>query len=60
MEGLQALTKDGKVLPVNENETHVFYNGEWEEVCEDQDGDLYFRSGKNTIYMDYLTPIAKN
>ena len=48
---LVALVNHHEIM-VNKEETHLFIDGEWTEILEDQEGEEYFMEGDKAIYID--------
>jgi len=46
------VTIAGKEYPLNLDQTHVMFGGEWREIIEDQDGEKYIFHLSNTHYLD--------
>lgn len=65
---MKAVLKSGQVLDINAVATHVLFDNDWYEVCEDQEGDTYFiyndGQGSHVVYFvavdDHSVPVQQS
>jgi len=41
-------------LPINDEQTKVMYGGEWWDIIEDMEGELYFIANDKVIYFEVI------